>query len=182
MKKRQFISLIFLSVLILFSGKLAVAMSDMHAPHMMGNETEDDWCENDHGMKPMMNRGMDPWDMIKEKLNLSDEENEKLGKIFYEYRKEMLTKGAAIEIAEMDLTWLLKTKKSDRKTIIDTLNKLEALKTSLNTFRVESLLKTKDFLSEDQYKDLAKYLLEWMAPNKMKGECHDCMHGMKGRR
>ncbi|MBI5192741.1 MAG: periplasmic heavy metal sensor [Nitrospirae bacterium] len=199
MKKRQLLSLVFLSVLILFSGKLAIAMGDMHEAHTskpmydagdMGDMTDDDWCKNDpaHAMmhkmgKHMMNKDMNPWDMIKEKLNLSDEENEKLGKIFYEYRKEMLRKRAEIEIAEMDLQWLLRMKSTDAKTIKDTLKNLESLRTAVNTYRVDQLLKTRDFLSNEQYEILANYLLGWMDHHGNKRGDHDCcMHDMKGCR
>ena len=174
MKKRKLLSLVFLSVLILFSSRLAIAMDKMYtheSPDMMSNETDDVYCKKDHGMRPMMNMGMNAWEMIKEKLNLSEAENEKLGKIFYEYRKEMLRKGAEIEIAEMDLNWLLKTKKTDAKSIKEALDKLEALKNSLNKFRVDSLLKTREFLSEEQYGILADSILGWMGH-------HSSMHGM----
>lgn len=171
MKKRQLLSLIFLSVLILFGSRLAMAMDDMHKSHNMETEVNDEeYCKKDHGMKHTMKMGMTSWDMLKEKLNLSDTENEKLGKIFYEYRKEMLRKGAEIEIAEMDLNWLLKTKATDTKTIKEALDKLESLKTSINKFRVDALLKTRDFLSEEQYGVLANNILGWMGRH----------HGMGG--
>lgn len=198
MKKRKILSLVFLSVLILFSGRLAMAMGDMHKAHMsqkmgdmggVGDMVEDEWCKNDpaimHKMSThMMNKNMNPWEMIREKLNLSDEENEKLGKIFYEYRKELLRKRAEIEIAEMDLQWLLRMKSTEAKTIKDTLKRLETLKSDLNTFRVDQLLKTREFLSSEQYDILANYLLGWMDHHGtgMRGDSDGCMHDMKGRR
>ncbi len=117
MKKRQLLSLVFLSVMLLFSSRFAIAMGDMketHKHHDMsdmedtGDMMEDEWCKNDpaimHKMgKHMMNKVMNPFDMIREKLNLSDEENKKLGTIFYEYRKEKLRKKTEITNAEMDL-------------------------------------------------------------------------------
>jgi Spy/CpxP family protein refolding chaperone len=176
MKKRKLLSMLFLSVLILFSSRMAHAMDKMHEPHKMGDEMDDEYCRREHGMKPMMNMGMGSWEMLKEKLNLSVEENEKLGKVFYEYRKEMLRKRAEIEIAEMDLNWLLKTKKNDAKSIEEALNKLETLKTSLDKFRVDSLLKTKAFLSDEQYGILANSILGWMGRHPMHGMR---MHGMQ---
>ena len=177
MKKRKLLSLIFLSVLILFSSRLAMAKDDMHESHKMGDEMNDEYCKRDHEMKHMMKMGMNSWEMIKEKLNLSDAENEKLGKIFYEYRKETLRKGVEIEIAEMDLNWLLKKKATDKKTINEALDKLETLRTGLNKSRVGYLLQTKDFLSEEQYGILANSILGWMGHHSMHGMG---MHGMKG--
>lgn len=204
MKKKKLLSLVFLSVLILFSSRFAIAMGDMkesHKPHDMsdmgdmGDTMDDEWCKNDpaHARSMMqkmgksmhmMNKNMNPWEMIREKLNLSDEENEKLGKIFYEYRKELLRKRAEIEIAEMDLQWLLRMKSTEAKTIKDTLKRLETLKSDLNTFRVDQLLKTRDFLSSEQYDILANYLLGWMDHHGtgMRGDSDDCRHNMKGHR
>ena len=202
MKKKKLLSLVFLSVLVLFSGRLAMAMGDMHEAHMskkmgdmggMGDMMDDEWCKNDpalaHSMTHklgthIMNKNMNPWEMIREKLNLSDEENEKLGKIFYEYRKELLRKRAEIEIAEMDFQWVLRMKSTEAKTIKDTLKRLETLKSDLTTFRVDQLLKTREFLSSEQYDILANYLLGWMDHHGtgMRGDSDGCMHDMKGCR
>ena len=112
---------------------------------------------------PMMHM----WGDLKERLDLTDEQTNKFRKIYNDYRKEVLRKRADIEIAGMDLDDSLKAKGSSEKAIEEGINKLQALKSSLNSVRVKALLKTRDFLSDEQYEELASFILRWNSPRRM---------------
>lgn len=105
---------------------------------------------------------MYPWDYLKKRLDLTDEQSEKLRNIYREYRKGVVKKMADIKLLEMELADLLGTKDSDINKIKGVIKKLEDLKSDLFEFRIHILLKTRDFLSEDQYEDLAGFILGWM--------------------
>lgn len=121
--------------------------------------------------KHMMKKGMPMMypleymgEYLKERLELTDEQVVKFRKVYTDYRKEVLRKKADIEIAEMDLSELLKNKGSSEKAVEDSVNKLESLKSNLNMSRVKALLKTRDFLSDEQYEDLTNFILRWRRP------------------
>lgn len=158
------------------------SMMDEDMKGEMGEES----CMKGPGMKmhkmggPMMKKGMDmgmgmpmmsPWIYVKERLNLTEEQAGKFGKIYSAYRKEVLKKRADIEIAEIELGELLKTKESDEQSIEESANKLESLRADLNRARVMALVKTREFLSDEQYEDLASYILGWMGHSRMRGHC-----------
>ncbi len=166
---------------------------------MMGDEMKEESCEKEPGMhdkmmqgdmgmhkrgEHMMKRGMMmqgayQWEYLKKRLNLTGEQANKLGKIYSDYKKEMLRKKADIQIAEIELGDLLKTRGSDEKAIEDRVNNLESLRSNLNMYRVKALLKTREFLSDEQYEGLANLILGWMEPHKMMGESHGCMGDMR---
>lgn len=178
MHTRRYLFLIALIVPIFIGGRLAIGgTDDSYGSPMMGDEMMDE-CMKDGGMmmhqmgKPMMKGGMPmhrmyPWEYLKERLNLTDEQTNKFRKLHMDYRKEVLRKRADIEIAQMELMEMLRTKGSTEKAIEEKVNKLGALKSDLNLFRVKTLLKAKEFLSEEQYEDLTRFILGWMRPHRM---------------
>lgn len=109
------------------------------------------------GMPPMMNR----WEDLQSKLDLNDEQAEKFRKIYSDYRKEVMKRRVEIEIAEMDLMELLRSKDANDKAIEDISNKIQSAWSSLNTYRVKTLLKTRSFLSDKQYQELLHFLMDW---------------------
>ncbi|MCC6544561.1 MAG: periplasmic heavy metal sensor [Nitrospirae bacterium] len=133
----------------------------MKGPGMMGG----------HGMKhPMMGKsrgmmgtppGMNMWEELQEKLELNEEQAEKFRKIYSEYRKEMMKRRVEIEIAEMDLMELLSSKNASDKAIEDVSGKIQAAWSSLNTYRIKALLKTRSFLNDKQYQELLHHLMDW---------------------
>ena len=137
----------------------------MKAPGMMGKGMMG------HGMKhPIMGQtkgmmgtppGMNVWEDLQEKLELNEEQAEKFRKIYSEYRKEVMKKRVEIEIAEMDLMELLNSKNASDKAIEDVSGKIQSAWSSLNTYRVKTLLKTRSFLSDKQYQELLHHLMDW---------------------
>ena len=154
MGKRKYIFLIALIMPLLIGGKLAIGgMDDVYESHMMKK-----------GM-PMM----ESWEYMKDRLDLTEEQTIKFRKVYTDYRKEVLRKKADLEIAEMELVELLKNKGSNEKVIEESVNKVGSLRSNLNMFRVKSLLKTRDFLSDEQYEDLTNFILRWNRPYRMGG-------------
>src|SRR3990170_7193749 len=117
------------------------------------------------GMPPMMNM----WEDLQAKLELTDEQAAKFRKIHSDYRKEVMRKRVEIEIAEMDLMEQLRSKDADDKAIEDIANKIQSSWSSLNAFRVKTLLKTKSFLSDKQYQELVHIIMDWRSPHMMGG-------------
>lgn len=178
MNKRRYIFLIVLIVPILIGSKIAIGgMGGVYGSHMMDDEMMEEPPMKMPGMmmpkmgKEMMKKGMppmpmpmSPWEHLKERLDLTDEQAVKLRKVYIDYRKEVLRKGADMEIAEMDLAELLKNKGASEKAVEDAVNKLASLRSSLDMFRVKALLKTRDFLSDEQYEDLTNFIFRWRRP------------------
>ncbi|HAS16882.1 MAG: hypothetical protein A2Z60_04165 [Nitrospirae bacterium RIFCSPLOWO2_02_42_7] len=177
MQKKPII--IFMMMILVFIGSqiAAAGMGDAHKAHMMGGGMMDESGDKGpdmmmHKMKmPMMGKGMGmpmmyPWDYLKDRLNLTEEQAEKFGKLYSEYRKEVLRKSVDIEIATMDLTDLIKNRSSSDKAIEESANKLGSLRSALHSYRIRTLLKTKEFLSDDQYGDLVNFISGWMGHHR----------------
>jgi len=196
MWRKRFIFFILIVVPVLGGSRMVIGDTGGHYAshkHMMDEDMKEEMgegsCMKGPGMKmpkmggPMMKKdmGMDmgmgmpmmsPWIYIKERLNLTEEQTNKFGKIYSAYRKEVLKKRADIEIAEIELGELLKTKEADEKAIEESANNLESLRSDLNIARVRALIKTREFLSDEQYEDLASFILGWMGHSQMRGACH----------
>lgn len=189
MWQKRFIFFILVVVSVLAGSRMVIGDTGghyvSHKPMMdedMKGEMGEGSCMKGPGMKmpkmggPMMKKGMgmpmmSPWIYVKERLNLTEEQTNKFGKIYSAYRKEVLKKRADIEIAEIELGELLKTKEADEKTIEESANNLESLRSDLNMARVRALVKTREFLSDEQYEDLASFILGWMGHSRMRGAC-----------
>ncbi len=202
MGRKGYMFLIVVIVSIFGSSRMAIGhMGNAYESHRMGSEMKEESCMKGSDMmkhkmgEPMMKEGMGmgmrmgtdmpkmyPWGYLKESLKLTEEQDKKLGKVYSDYRKEMLKKKVDVEIAEMELTELLKTKEADVTAIEESANRLESLRSDLNMARVKALLKTREFLSDEQYEDLSGFILEWMRgwrrPHQMGGAGHECMDEM----
>ncbi len=176
MRKQRYIIIFIIAAAIplLFGGKIVVGGAEsVYAAYMMGGEMEGSYMMGEHTMKrgmgmmamPMMHPGR----YFTDRLDLTKEQADKFRRLHIEYRKETLRRKVEIEIAEMDLIELLRISKSDEKEIEKRLGKLEALKSDLNTYRIKTLLKTRDFLTDEQYENLSSFILGWMRPFMMKG-------------
>ncbi len=150
-----------------YIAKMMGESEGMMDPHMMGPGMKGHMMGK-HSMKKGMGMTMYPWEYLKERLDLTDEQAKQLGKIHNEYRKEVLRKSAEIEIATMELTELLTMKKSSEKEIEKVLGKFEALRSDLYAFRIKTLLKARGFLSDEQYERLAHFITGWMGPHSMR--------------
>ncbi len=137
-------------------------------PDMMGYGMKHPMMGKSKGMKGMPQM-MNMWEDLQEKLVLTDEQAEKFRKLYSEYRKEVMRKRVEIEIAEMDLMELLRSKDANDKAIEDITNKIQSSWSALNSYRVKTLLKTKSFLSDKQYQELVHFIMDWRGPYGMRG-------------
>ena len=99
---------------------------------------------------------------FKERLGLTDEQAGKFEKLWSDYRKETIRKGADIQVDGIELSELLDQKKVDLAQVEKKLRQLESVKTELALYRIKTLFKTKEFLSEDQFEKLKSQSLRMM--------------------
>ncbi|MBI4715377.1 MAG: periplasmic heavy metal sensor [Nitrospirae bacterium] len=86
-----------------------------------------------------------------EELKLNDKQKEQMHKVYTEYSKEMVRRQADIRIAEMDLADLIEEKKVDMAAVEKAVKKVEGLRRDRTLYRVKALMKTRDFLTEEQF-------------------------------
>jgi len=103
----------------------------------------------------------------KERLGLTDEQMEKFAKVRSDYRKEVIKKRAEIQVASVELSELLDQKKVDLGQVEKKLRQVESLKADLTLYRIKTLFKTKEFLSEDQFEKLKAFSLRMMQHGMM---------------
>ena len=113
----------------------------------------------------------------KDRLGLTDEQVEKFAKVRADYRKETIKKQAEIEVAAIELSELLDQKKVDLGQVEKKLRQVESLKTDLALYRIKTLLKTKEFLNEDQFEKLKSQSLRMMQHKMMPGRMGSKMMG-----
>lgn len=113
---------------------------------------------------------------LKEALKLSPEQVEALKPIETDYRKATITKQAAVRVAEVELAALLDHKKPDRTALQQKIKEIGALQADLMLYRVESLLKLREVLSEEQHEKFKALLRQRMEGFGRGG----AMHGMGG--
>lgn len=136
---------------------------------------------------------------LKEGLNLTDDQVKKLHDLFIDYRKGSIQKRANLQVAEIELEELIADPKLDLSKIEKKAKEKEGLETDMLMFRVRSMAKAKEFLSDVQY-DKFRSMIErrmsmsgsgmhsmmgGMSPGKMgkgmgMGSPHGSMGGGKG--
>jgi Spy/CpxP family protein refolding chaperone len=113
---------------------------------------------------------------LKEGLNLSDEQSKKLHDLFVDYRKGAIQKRANLQVAEIELEELIADPKLDLSKIEKKAKEKEALETDMLMFRVRSMAKAKEFLSDAQY-DKFRSMIERRMSMSGSG-MHSMMGGM----
>jgi Spy/CpxP family protein refolding chaperone len=88
---------------------------------------------------------------LREGLNLTDEQAKKLHELFVDYRKGVIQKRASLQVAEIELEEMIADPKLDLSKIEKKAREKEALETDMLMFRVRSMAKAKEFLSDAQY-------------------------------
>ena len=131
----------------------------MKAPGMMGYGMQHPKMGKSKGMMGTP-PGMYGWEDLQEKLELDEKQAEQFRKIYSEYRKETMKRRGGTENSEKDLIELLGTKKTNAQAIEDVAGKIQSAWSSLNTYRVKALLKTKSFLSDKQYQELLNHFMD----------------------
>ncbi|MDC4206665.1 MAG: periplasmic heavy metal sensor [Candidatus Manganitrophus sp.] len=115
---------------------------------------------------------------LKEGLNLTEEQAKKLHDLFIDYRKGVIQKRASLQVAEIELEELIADPKLDLSKIEKKAKEKEALETDMMMFRVRSMAKAKEFLSDVQYDKFRSMIERRMSMGG--GGMHSGMHSMMG--
>jgi Spy/CpxP family protein refolding chaperone len=103
-----------------------------------------------------------------------------------EYRKGMIQRQAALEVAMIDLEEAVARPKLDMAAVEKEAKKKEAAATDLTLFRVRAMAKAKDFLSDQQFDQFRTLIEQRMTSGSYRGSGgspHGGMGmGMMGRR
>lgn len=113
---------------------------------------------------------------LKEGLNLTEEQAKKLHDLFIDYRKGGIQKRANLQVAEIELEELIADPKLDLSKIEKKAKEKESLETDMMMFRVRSMAKAKEFLSDDQYDKFRSMIERRMSMGG--GGMHSMMGGM----
>ncbi|MFY9268756.1 MAG: periplasmic heavy metal sensor [Candidatus Manganitrophaceae bacterium] len=113
---------------------------------------------------------------LKGGLGLNDEQAKKLHDLFIDYRKGSIQKRAALEVVEIELDEAIVDPKLDLGKVEKKAKEKEAIETDFLMFRVRTMAKAKEFLSEDQYGKFRKMIELRMRMGGMHGK-HGGKHG-----
>ncbi len=98
---------------------------------------------------------------FKKRLGLSEEQLEQLDNIRHETELATIDVRAEIAKSEKKLQHELKKEKSDKSIIDNLINEIGELHAKMLRLRVDSLLKTKEILTPEQFKKFANRLKMW---------------------
>lgn len=179
MNKRNLFRQIGVSMVVVsLTAATAMAQGPMQpgqGPHRGGGEER---MERPKGHPPTSGmRGGNFFSMqgLKEGLNLNDEQAKKLHDLFIDYRKGVIQKRADLQVAEIELEELIADPKLDLSKVEKKAKEKEAMETEMLMFRVRSMAKAKEFLSDAQYDKFRSMIERRMS---MSGGMHSMMQGM----
>ena len=126
------------------------------------------------GPGPGMGQGMgmskgyghgDPFspEMLREHLGLNDEQVQKMRQLRTDYEKESIRKHADLRVAQLELGELMQQKSIDIGQVEKKVRQIETVRGDLMLFRVRSLVKTKDFLTPEQFDKFKQMTLAFSA-------------------
>lgn len=95
---------------------------------------------------------------LKEVLGLNDDQAKKLHDLFTDYRKGTIQRQAALQVAGIELEETIAEPKLDLSKIEKKAKEKEALETDLTMFRVRSMARAKEFLSDAQFDRFRKMI------------------------
>jgi Spy/CpxP family protein refolding chaperone len=87
---------------------------------------------------------------MKEKLNLTDEQQKKLETIRYSHRKKAISMRADLEVAQLDLGRLMRAEPPDGRAINAQIDRLSQLRAGLAKDRVAGMLESREVLTPEQ--------------------------------
>lgn len=104
---------------------------------------------------------------MEEELMLTHEQKEAFNRLRLDYDKMVIKKTADVRMAEVDLATLLGKDKPDRQAIVEQVKTIGAIKEDMMMARIDSLLKLRGVLTEDQYGKFRELLHQRM--NQVEG-------------
>lgn len=118
---------------------------------------------------------------LKQGLNLNDDQAKKLHDLFTDYRKGVIQKRANLQVAEIELDELIADPKLDMNKVEKKAREKEAMETDLLLFRVRSMAKAKEFLSDAQYDRFRSMIEMRMSMSGMHSMMGGMSHGKMGK-
>ena len=115
---------------------------------------------------------------LSEALNLNPEQTKKMQDLLMEYRKGMIQRQAALEVAMIDLEEAVARPKLDMAAVEKEAKKKEAAATDLTLFRVRAMAKAKDFLSDQQFDQFRSLIEQRMTAGAYRGSMGSPHGGM----
>jgi Spy/CpxP family protein refolding chaperone len=119
-----------------------------------------------------------------EALNLNEEQTKKMGDLMMDYRKGMIQRQATLQVAMIELEEAVARPKLDMSAIEKEAKEKEAAATDITLFRVRSMAKAKEFLSDaqfDQFRELIEQRMTSGGYGGSRGMPHGRMGGMRSR-
>ncbi|HZR45622.1 MAG TPA: periplasmic heavy metal sensor [Candidatus Manganitrophaceae bacterium] len=132
--------------------------------------------------KGMRSGGINPFSAegLSQKLNLNEQQTQKMQDLLMDYRKGIIQKRAALEVAMIDLEEAIARPKLDMGAIEKQAKQKEAAATDLTLFRVRELAKAKEFLSDAQFDQFRSMIEMRMTSGSYPGFRGGSPHGGMG--
>jgi len=111
------------------------------------------------GVRGMMN-GMFIPPEIADEIGLSEEQKSKIDDITTNHRKDMVTKKAEIEIAQIDLNKLMREENPDMNLVKDQIQKLASLKANMEFAQFKTRIDAKKVLTQEQQDKIKELMKE----------------------
>jgi len=119
------------------------------------------------GMGPMRGargmgimRGMSIPPKIADEIGLSEEQKSKIDDITTNHRKDMVTKKAKIELAQIDLNKLMREENPDMNLVKDQIQKLASLKADIEFAQFKTRIDAKNVLTQEQQDKIKELMKE----------------------
>lgn len=127
-------------------------------------------------------RGASPFSVegLSQALNLNEQQTQKMQDLLMDYRKGMIQKQAALEVAMIDLEETIARPKLDMPAVEKQAKQREAAATDLTLFRVRELAKAKEFLSDAQFDQFRSMIEMRMVSGSYPGFGGGSPHGGRG--
>jgi len=112
-------------------------------------------------------------EFVRNKLGLTEDQAQKLRQLRIDYKKGTIRRHADLRIARLDLREILEQKTIDPEKVEKKVRQIEGLRGDLQIFRIQSMMKAKDFLSDEQF---AKFKHMILAHSSHRWRGRDRMH------
>lgn len=114
---------------------------------------------------------------MREVLNLSEEQEQQMRKLRMDYKKENIRKHADLKVARLELSELMQEKNMNMGKVEKKVRQVEGIQGNLMLFRINNLMKAKEFLSDEQFDKFRKMTRGFSSHRKRHGMMKKGMHG-----
>jgi len=114
-------------------------------------------------------------DVMRNRLGLTEDQAQKLHSLWFDFKKGAIRRRADLRIARLELHQVLEQKTVDLGQTEKKVREIERLRGDLQLFRIQSMMKAKDFLTEEQFAKFKHHVLAHRS-HRWRGTAR--MHGM----